>query len=421
MSKKPYGRILAIASCIWLLFASSGIVPKAIATPSLSSSSAIAQRSNTRSTMSNEAAIERLFTSKKVLPEWFTSNFLSQIPIAQIEQIITSIKTELGAYQKIEAKDLEYLITFSKGKISSKIALDSEGKIGYLVFVPAATNISLEEAIAQFKKLPGQVAFLVTENNSEIAALNPDKPLAVASAFKLAVLDVLQTQIAAKKHSWNEVISLKAGWKSLPSGMLQDWPNGSLITMQTLASLMISISDNTATDALINILGRENIESISSRNTPFITTRENFILKSQKNTSLLQRYIQGKTSERRDILREIDKYLLPELTDFLSTKANPKVEWFFTTKELCSLIEKVADLPLMSINPGTGITDPKEWDKVAFKGGSEPGVYQLTTWLKSKTGKTYCVSATWNDNRNLDEAKFVELYKGVITGLKERK
>jgi beta-lactamase class A len=371
--------------------------------------------------MSNEAAIERLFTAKKVLPEWFTSNFLAQIPISQIEQIISSIKTELGTYQKVEAKESEYLITFSKGKVSSKIGLDSDGKIGYLVFVPAATNISLEDAISGFKKLPGQVAFLVTENNSEIAALNAEKPLAVASAFKLAVLDVLQTQIAAKKHSWDEVVSLKSAWKSLPSGMLQDWPNGSLITMQTLASLMISISDNTATDTLINILGRENIESISPRNTPFITTRENFILKSNNNTSILQRYIGGKTSERRDILKEIDNYPLPELTDFLSTKANPQVEWFFTTKELCNLMEKVASLPLMSINPGMGITDPKDWEKVAFKGGSEPGVYQLTTQLKSKTGKTYCVSATWNDNQNLDEAKFVELYKGVITGLKERK
>ncbi|WP_219884694.1 serine hydrolase [Merismopedia glauca] len=416
-------RILVITVCsglLWLGSAKAIALTFQFATPIASSSSTIAQVSTMPPNITNEAAIERLFTAKKVLPEWFTSTFLAQISISKIEQIISSIKTELGVYQKIEATDSEYIITFAKGKVSSKIALDTEGKIGYLLFTPVTAGIRVEDAIAQFKKLPGKVAFLVTENKSEIAALNADKPLAVASAFKLAVLDILQSQIAAKKHSWDEVVALKSTWKSLPSGMLQDWPDGSLITIQTLASLMISISDNTATDALINIVGRENIESVSDRNLPFITTRENFTLKIPNNASLLQRYLQGNTSERRDVLAQIDKAAKPDLTEFISSKINIEIEWFFTTKELCNLMEKVAPLPLMSINPGTGITNPQDWEKVAFKGGSEPGVYQLTTWLKAKTGKKYCISATWNHDQTLDEARFVELYKGVITGLKER-
>ena len=41
--------------------------------------------------------------------------------------------------------------------------------------------------------------------------------------------------------------------------MAQDWPKGAPVTLHTLATLMISISDNTATDQLIAIVGRDAI------------------------------------------------------------------------------------------------------------------------------------------------------------------
>lgn len=70
----------------------------------------------------------------------------------------------------------------------------------------------------------------------------------------------------------------------------------------------------------------------------------------------------------------------------------------------------------MSINPG--VANPQDWQKVAFKGGSEPGVLNLTTWLQAKNGKKYCVVATWNNsNAPVEESKFMGLYGGVITQL----
>lgn len=79
-------------------------------------------------------------------------------------------------------------------------------------------------------------------------------------------------------------------------------------------------------------------------------------------------------------------------------------------------LEEVADLQVMSINPG--VANPQDWQKVAFKGGSEPGVLNLTTWLQAKNGKKYCVVATWNNsNAQLEESKFMGLYGGVITQL----
>ena len=50
--------------------------------------------------------------------------------------------------------------------------------------------------------------------------------------------------------------------RSLPSGITQDWAPGTPASLEQLATLMISISDNTATDALMGLIGRERLEAI---------------------------------------------------------------------------------------------------------------------------------------------------------------
>ena len=74
--------------------------------------------------------------------------------------------------------------------------------------------------------------------------------------------------------------------RRLHTSLQGDWSSdvcssdlGAPITIHTLASLMISESDNTATDALIDLVTRNSVETISPRNRPFMTTREFFQLK----------------------------------------------------------------------------------------------------------------------------------------------
>jgi beta-lactamase class A len=365
-----------------------------------------------------KAALERLFTSEQIQTEWFAPDFLVQVPIEKVQKIITDLKKQLGSYQTTQKSDRDYLVIFTQGSVPAKIVLNPKGQISGLLFQsPQAKVASLEDAITQFKSLPGKVSVLVREGKTTKAELNPQTPLAVGSAFKLAVLKALKSEIASGKRSWKDVVQLHSRMKSLPSGMLQTWGDGSYLTVQTLAALMISISDNTATDTLINLVGRQKIESISTRNRPFLTTRELFVLKGKENRDLLKRYQTSNEAQRRAILKELTKKLLPNVSDFEGV--NPvalDVEWFFTASELCGLMEEVADLPLMSINPG--VANPQDWQKVAFKGGSEPGVLNLTTWLQAKNGKKYCVIATWNNsNAQLEESKFIGLYGGVITQL----
>jgi beta-lactamase class A len=365
-----------------------------------------------------EAAIERLFTAPSPQAEWFDSSFLTQVPLTQVESLITGFRTFLGAYQSVKQKDDEYLVQFEKGELSAQIALNDEGQITSLLLSNA---IDPTAVIPQLQALPGQTNLVILEGNTELAAHNADEALAIGSAFKLAVLATLQEQIEEGDRNWSDVVELRPEDKSLPSGILQTWFDGALLTVQSLATLMISQSDNTATDTLIRLVGRRAIEALTPRNSPFLTTREFFALKNPENESLRQRYQTGTPRQRREVLKELASAPLPDASIFSGNPVALKVEWFFTPRELCGLMQKVEDLPLMSVNPGGGLVDPSQWERVSFKGGSEPGVLNLTTSLKAKNGKTYCVSATWNNaEAAIDQTNFFVLYGGILEGLRLR-
>ncbi len=411
-----YHRLLAILFSIILLFVSSLIFPRYASASLQIKTLYLAQTQNSVKPISKEAVLERLFTSEDIKAEWFAPSFLKQIPITQIKSIISDVKNQLGSYQGVKTSGSDYVVNFSLGSIPTKIVLNNKRQIAGLLLQPPTLKIgSLSDAISELKKLPGKISFIVKEDSSILADLNAKTPLAVGSAFKLAVLKTLKAQIASGKKSWSDVVKLQAEDKSLPSGILQTWPNNSPLTLQTLASLMISISDNTATDILIKQVGRESIQSSSSRNRPFFTTRELFVLKGSQNRKLLQLYRKSNETQRRTLLAELVKKPLPDVSEFEGTNPNAlDVEWFYSAEELCELMEQVASLPLMSINPG--VANPNDWERVAFKGGSEPGVLNLTSWLKGKNGKQYYVVATWNNSDvPVDELKLSALYGGVIS------
>ncbi len=364
--------------------------------------------------LSPGAALERLVAADQVKAEWFTLEFLAQVSTAQVEQLLRGQKTSLGAFRAIERHGNRFLVVFERGAAVTSIALDQEGRIAELLFRnPRARFSNLEQVVSMFQTLPGSVSLLVSENRHQRAALNPDNALAVGSALKLAVLLALQQQINLKRHSWTEVVRLRPEWKSLPSGELQNWPDDSALTLQTLATMMISISDNTATDVLINVVGRESVEAFAPRNRPFLTTREALVLKDPKNKDLLDRYRVGNEAARRAVLRDIKDRPLPSTDIFAGGQLAPDVEWFFSTRELCVLMQRVYRIPLMGTNPGPVVIDATDWKRIALKGGSEPGVLNLTTFVEGHDERTYCVAVTWNNNASLAGSRLVSLAGGV--------
>lgn len=362
-------------------------------------------------------ALERLFLERPVRAEWFAPSFLAQVSAAQVEQVVAQLLAALGPFERVEPEGADFLVVLERGVVPAKVALDAQGRFTGLLFQAPRTRASdLDSAVAAFRELPGRVSVVVLEDTRIRAAIEPDAPLAVGSAFKLAVLAALKEEVAAGRRSWDEVVQLRPEWKSLPSGILQQWPDGAPLTLHTLAALMISLSDNTAADALVHLVGREAVEVRAPRNRPFLTTREAFILKGPGNEALLDRYRQADEAGRRAMLGELAGLPLPPAEAFGAEPRALDVEWFFSGRELCELMEEVRDLPLMAINPG--LARPDEWASVAFKGGSEPGVLNLTTALVARDGRRLCVAATWNADQALDETRFYALYSGLLDALR---
>lgn len=366
--------------------------------------------------LSAEQSLERLLTSPQIQPEWFDPSFLSQVPLEQIESVLLQIRTTLGAYQRLEPTENGYRLVFEKGTTGARISLTQQGQIiGLLFQPPQLTQISLEEVLAEVQALPGEASFLVVTDGVEQIAYEADRPLAVGSAFKLVVLQALRAQIEQGSHRWDEVVRLDPHWRSLPSGLIQDWPDETPLTLQTLATLMISLSDNTATDALIQIVGKADVEALTPHNRPFLTTREAFTLKDPQNRDALERYRSANLLGRRQILRTLRSSPLPDVSIFASGPQSLDIEWFFSSRELCQAMSSVADLSVMQVNPG--LATPTDWQQIAFKGGSEPGVLNFTTQVIGQDGRTHCLVMTWNHDQAIDQDLLVALYQGALSAL----
>jgi hypothetical protein len=115
------------------------------------------------------------------------------------------------------------------------------------------------------------------------------------------------------------------------------------------------------------------------------------------------------------VLRRIYAFPLPTIANLVTTPILA-IEWHYSVRELCNLMRRVAELPLMSINPG--VADASAFRHVAFKGGSDFGIINLTTMVTTRLGTRFCFSATLNDpQRAIDEQSFESAYGAVLPHL----
>lgn len=348
-------------------------------------------------------------------PAWFSASFLAQVPASKLDEIIASITNSLGKYESVEFTPAKFIAHFASGTDDILIHLDAENKIDGLLFrPPVATAKSLDDALHTLRAIPGTLSYVITEDgHPNLAALNPSAPLAVGSAFKLAVLNALSDQITHGARHWSDVVPLRKQWKTLPTGVLRTWPDGTPLTLATYAAEMISISDNTAADALVRIVGATSLRPYAAGNVPFLTTREMFVLKSNEGAGLGKAYLAAKTAaSRAAVLARVDALPLPAASQLLAAP-EPAIEWHYSARELCRMIGRVSNLPLMSINPG--VADPTAFRHVAFKGGSDVGIINLTTMVTTRRGSRICFSATLNDPVHaVNELGFETAYATVL-------
>jgi beta-lactamase class A len=286
-----------------------------------------------------------------------------------------------------------------------------------------------EAIAADLAALPGTVNawFGLLDGGTPLISMQDNTPLALGSAFKLYVLAALAEDVQAGRRTWSDVVPLTES--SYPSGKLQDWPKGAPLTLHTLASMMISISDNTATDQLIAVLGKDRILKLMkdsghnnpAANDPFLTTRELFFIKSS--SGLIDLWRRNRAPARQTMLATLGPS--PTLDQVNAAFGNgPRaldIEWFASPADLARLFRHMRRegdpraFDILAINPSATDAIKSNWSYVGFKGGSEPGVMYLTWLLTDKAGRDWVLTLGWNNPAAVvDEGKLEALAQRIL-------
>lgn len=93
-------------------------------------------------------------------------------------------------------------------------------------------------------------------------SINGDKKVLSASMIKLLILAELMKKNSENKFSLSDTIMIEDFMKIGGDGVLKELNSGHHFTLKELATLMIIVSDNQATNVLIDFLGMENINQL---------------------------------------------------------------------------------------------------------------------------------------------------------------
>lgn len=357
-----------------------------------------------------KALIGDIYSGDRIETDQFSPAFLNILPIARLRGISESLRAEYGAMVSLAGEAGQYRLETETHAIPVRITLDADGQIVALFFEPpTALTEDFDATLETIAALPGKIAYLVITDGETVAERNADEPLAVGSAFKLGVLAALKRQIEAGGRSWEDVVRLEDGDRSLGSGLLHTMPTGSPLTVHSVAALMIAQSDNTATDLMMRIVGRGAVAQALGVDT-LLTTREFFVLKGD--AELRERYVSD-PEWRATMPGELAAAPLPDPS--LLGVHDEGVQWHVPARRLCALLEEVADLDVISTNAGPARRD--EWDQAAFKGGSEIGVLNLSTHATAKDGRTVCLVVTVNARQAIAESDVLSLYGRALQQL----
>ena len=225
----------------------------------------------------------------------------------------------------------------------------------------------LNQMAAQFDGAMS-IAFRDLESG-EMMAVNADAVMPQASSIKTAVLVELLRQAQAGKLRLEERVEVRKADMAGGSGVLQDFGDGtSAVSLRDLAALMMAVSDNTATNLLIERVGQEKV---------------NAMLESQgfEKTRLLRKMIQPEeerkgvenVSTAREMARLLEQLYHGKLLDEAHTAL--AIEWMKNEKPEATAMRR-------GIPAGVGL---------ASKPGSLPGV-RCESGIVLLEGRPYLLS-----------------------------
>ncbi|MDF7776666.1 serine hydrolase [Sphingomonas sp. AOB5] len=388
------------------------------------------------------AELVTLFQGKGDYEAYFAPGFRAMVPKAQMDQTITQVVATLGPVTRVESVTVkspwvaEIVLGFRDGTASGVIGVDATPphQVSTLRFTGlSGREASIDAVRTTLRALPGSTGFAYARLGDGaptlIAGDNSERPFALGSGFKLIILAELIRATNAGERKWDDMVTLDG--RPLPGGTYTLLPAGTKISLRELASKMISISDNSATDILLHLVGRTRVEAMlrvtgvadPAGMIPFMSTLEMFKLKGIP--SMAERYLAlDATGRRRMLDGEVTSAPITDISPTLFRDGKPilidRLEWFATPSDMVRVMDWIRRntasgagaeaRKILGINPGVGPAVAARWKSVGYKGGSEPGVIHMTMLLEGKDGNWYVVTGSWsNPAAAVEDARFATL------------
>ncbi len=386
-----------------------------------------------------------LFNSQIAYNDYFAPNFLQAVPIRQLDQIITNVNVQYGnaiSIASIAPNDRNsgiVKLNFERATATIEMVVNPNAPFlvsGLLLQGFDVKGDDYADIEREVSALPGKAGFAIHllrdgRAPSMIREFRGDEQFAIGSTFKLYILAELAAQIERGRLRWSDVAPLAP--KSSTLGGTEKWPEGSPLSLQSLATLMISISDNNTTDALIAFLGRSNIEARVrnighdniDRIIPFLSTAEAFSLKMRANDKLRSDFLRASENEQQQIISRDKNRLSIDNYDAREFGNGPlyinNIEWFASSTDIARTFDRLRQSRdpivrnILSINSGIGLNDARKWNYLGYKGGSEPGVISMSFLVQSRTGTWYSVSGSWNNpNKEINQNQWVAIMTRIL-------
>jgi beta-lactamase class A len=373
--------------------------------------------------------------------EFFAPSFLKAIPASQIREIANSLIAQNGdviGVEKIEPRGAQsgtISIDYAKATILINMTIEAMSPnqvIGLLITSVITKDDGPDKIRAELQALPGTVSLLVQPvGGVPILAVEADREQAIGSSFKLWLLAEAARAVGKGERRWSDVIPL--GPPGLPSGIVQAWPKSSPMTLHSLATLMISISDNTATDTLLFALGRERVgrmvavtgHAAAAHTVPILSTTEAFALKMEQSAHLRRPFQTGNPAARTAVLNQNLTRLGMGSIDTAQLGGPPRfigiVEWFASPADMARTLNWLRlnggkdALAILAVNPGVSEADTERFAYLGYKGGSETGVIAMNFLVRAKSGNWYTVTGSWNNPAApVDDKKFAALMSRAL-------
>ena len=379
----------------------------------------------------------------------FDAKFVSDEPVAQLNGAFESLASTGSEVTLLSLSDetpttLKALIKIGSITYNAQLAVDAKGLISSLYFTLAApisipTVTSWTEVDKDLAKMAPRSSFLAAQLNtngtcSQVHAVDAGTPRPLGSMFKLFILGALANEVKSHAITWSQKLTLTASMKVGGSGVLQFDADGTTLSVEQAAVKMISVSDNTAADMLLSLVGRSVVEaqvrqwsSHAALNQPFLSVAELFVLKEHDYPGLANHYLSLSSAQRLAYLSStVDKLSDRSITSYATPRDINSNERFAAPDDICHAFAGLTTLAsepglspistILSTNNGGIKLKPSTWPRIWFKGGSEPGVLTLGYLARDNSGKTYVVIMMLDNKKKAIASSSTLLGLGVAAG-----